>query len=335
MNSLHKSMSRFTKIISLCIYLIYFYGNNLSACAESLQNKGNHAIGDGNICVYGQNSDIVQFFGAPYSSPSAFRLVLTGADSVKSDRIPGAAIWKHQIIRQGAVISTQTDFLSSVASTFIREIKSSAEVTYDLNLNTQSSGRLAESGILIRPEKEINTAECNTSSYLIEVSSEVPLMFSYLPPKERYYRIRIRGNAKLNFADSTNSKLQLKIFPGASDFLVTAGRTIEELDNKSKILSSNSITSLYSNTQKQWNDFSAIHEKLMERFSEPGLKNAVYDGSVLIKSQQGTGGGVLAGHAYHMGYVRDQYGVSRGLLAMGHYGEAKKILEFKGYLIYS
>lgn len=49
---------------------------------------------------------------------------------------------------------------------------------------------------------------------------------------------------------------------------------------------------------------------------------------VLIKSQQGREGGVLAGIVYHMGYVRDQYGVSRALLALGHSEEARGILEF-------
>lgn len=49
---------------------------------------------------------------------------------------------------------------------------------------------------------------------------------------------------------------------------------------------------------------------------------------MLIKSQQGREGGVLAGIVYHMGYVRDQYGVSRALLALGHSEEARGILEF-------
>jgi len=37
---------------------------------------------------------------------------------------------------------------------------------------------------------------------------------------------------------------------------------------------------------------------------------------------------VLAGHAYHWAGVRDQYGVGRGLLAMGMFAEARSILEF-------
>ncbi len=50
--------------------------------------------------------------------------------------------------------------------------------------------------------------------------------------------------------------------------------------------------------------------------------------AVLIKAQQSAEGAVLAGHNYHLGYVRDQYGISRGLLALGHTAEARRILEF-------
>jgi hypothetical protein len=49
---------------------------------------------------------------------------------------------------------------------------------------------------------------------------------------------------------------------------------------------------------------------------------------VLVKVQQSAEGAVLAGHAYHMAYVRDQYGVGRGLLALGLTSAARKILEF-------
>ena len=50
--------------------------------------------------------------------------------------------------------------------------------------------------------------------------------------------------------------------------------------------------------------------------------------AVLIRAQQSNEGAVLAGHNYHMAYVRDQYGVSRGLLALGHVEQARRILEF-------
>ena len=320
-------MLRIRRIIALCINLLFICGFILTGYSEAHQNKGIHAIGDGNICVYEQNSDIVQLFGAPYSSPSAFCLKLTGTDSVKSDRIPGSAIWKHQIIHQGVITSTQTDFISSEAKTFIRMITSSGERTYELTLNGQTLNKLSGPGIAIRPWKENHQPE-TTQSFLIEVKWEVPLMFSYLPPEGRFYMVRITGNAKLTAIDSVIDKLQLRIFPGTSSFLVTAGESIGDLEKNIKVFDSYSLSYLFSKAQKQSQEFSAVHQKISVDYNDPGINKAIDDISFLIKSQQGAGGGVLAGHAYHMGYVRDQYGVARGLLAMGHFGEAKKILEF-------
>jgi len=153
-------------------------------------------------------------------------------------------------------------------------------------------------------------------------------MFSYLPPRGRYYRLRISGNATLLPVDSTGKKLRLRLFPGNSKIVVIAGESVAKLDKRTNIINSISTDSLLSMTRKDWLKFSAAHQRISEKMNVPSLKNAIDDISVLIKSQQGADGGVLAGYAYHMGYVRDQYGVSRGLLAMGHYEEAKKILEF-------
>jgi hypothetical protein len=49
---------------------------------------------------------------------------------------------------------------------------------------------------------------------------------------------------------------------------------------------------------------------------------------VLIATQQGKEGGVLAGHRYHTDYLRDAYGVGRGLLALGHHSEAQAIVDY-------
>jgi hypothetical protein len=58
------------------------------------------------------------------------------------------------------------------------------------------------------------------------------------------------------------------------------------------------------------------------------LLRTIDDVSVMIKTQQSAEGSVIAGYPYPLGYVRDQYGVSRCLLKLGYIGEARKILEF-------
>ena len=55
------------------------------------------------------------------------------------------------------------------------------------------------------------------------------------------------------------------------------------------------------------------------------LEDAIEATAVQIKAQQGHDGAVLAGANYHLGYIRDQYGVMRGLLKMGCRDEARAI----------
>jgi len=315
------------QISEFIIILVLFVSFSSAIGAENLTNKGVHAIGDGNICVYGKGSNILQLFGAPYSTPSILRVTLSGTDSTSSERISGTAIWNHQIIRGGSVISTETDFISSLAGSFIREISATAEVTYDLEVNPDQGYKNYSSLVSVIPEKETSTNQTN-QTYLVEVQKSVPLMFSYLPPKGRYYRLMLSGNATFSPVDSTKKKIRLKLLPGKSILFVIAGESVDELDKHKKQLNSISIDSLMFLNKKQWQKFSIFHQEITRKINDSTIQNEVDDVSVLIKSQQGADGGVLAGHAYHMGYVRDQYGVSRGFLAMGHYEEAKKILEF-------
>ena len=48
----------------------------------------------------------------------------------------------------------------------------------------------------------------------------------------------------------------------------------------------------------------------------------------MMRTQQAVQGAEIAGYPYPLGYVRDQYGVARGYLAMGYYREAESILRF-------
>ena len=57
------------QISEFIIILVLFVSFSSAIGAENLTNKGVHAIGDGNICVYGKGSNILQLFGAPGHEP--------------------------------------------------------------------------------------------------------------------------------------------------------------------------------------------------------------------------------------------------------------------------
>jgi hypothetical protein len=46
----------------------------LSVLASNLQVDGLHVMGNGRLCVYADKTDVMQLFGAPYSSPSVMQM---------------------------------------------------------------------------------------------------------------------------------------------------------------------------------------------------------------------------------------------------------------------
>ncbi len=84
-------------------------------------------------------------------------------------------------------------------------------------------------------------------------------------------------------------------------------------------------------TRKYWNSFTEKREKLTDSFGKLSDKDKnIIDGvATLIKAQQSDDGGAMAGHYYPLAYVRDQYGVAKGMLALGMVEEAKQALQFR------
>ena len=121
--------------------------------------------------------------------------------------------------------------------------------------------------------------------------------------------------------------------PGKSSIIVVSGNNFPEcVTNTEKVLSYG-YDRLLADTRNDWNVFTSsridFEKKLPPETPErEKLLKAIDDVAVLIKAQQGKEGGVLAGYNYHLAYVSDQYGVSRGLLKLGHIAEAKAILQF-------
>ena len=72
-----------------------------------------------------------------------------------------------------------------------------------------------------------------------------------------------------------------------------------------------------------------VGDKIPARMPErERIIRAIEDTVICIVSQQADEGGVLAGYAYHMGYVRDQFGVCMAMLKLGMFPQARKMLQF-------
>lgn len=106
-------MKLFRHLLPVCLLLL-----GQAAAVASGDASGNadvpgiHAIGNGELCVYGRGADILQIFGPPYSSPSLLTLSLCDGLQVASEREAGSSVWNHRL-RDGHGVAGQGISISS------------------------------------------------------------------------------------------------------------------------------------------------------------------------------------------------------------------------------
>lgn len=291
--------------------------------------KDIHVIGDGNLCVFGRESNIFQFFGPPYSSPSMLQLHLLGDDNVTSVREKGAAIWHHEINRDGQSVVQMTDFISTETGSFVREISAAKVVTYDLMVTLDPFYLNFNKMLSCVQDVGIGMVTGANQSFTIQLQKDVPFYGRYaMAPKAYTYRIFVTGCAKLIPQDGSNKNLRLITEPGRGTLVVVSGLTPEAVDINTRKWEESSTSELAELTRKRWLPLSSKLDKFYVNQSPEGFSEAVDNIAVLLKSMQSSQGVIMAGYSWHWGYVRDQYGASRGLMAMGLYQEARQTLNF-------
>lgn len=302
------------KTLYLCLLLFSFsYPLNLSG-----QNNAVHCIGNGEMLMYGSKVDILQLFGPPYSSPSIFSMKLEPGFSVQSYREKGTAIWHHSIFKQGEPVAEIIDFMASDIPCFIRKIKASS--SFSFQLEWLKNGKMLNNLVLYEKEKS------TSSAYLFKTPSGTYFYNNYPTPNETCHQFVTMGNCSFH-----TDKLQIE--RGESYFLVIGEPSYPDCITATNNVLSQSTEDLLAQTKVYWSDFSSRRKNFDEALpaslpQREKLLQTIDDVAILIKCQQNNEGAVMAGYNYHLGYVRDQYGVSRGLLKLGYTDEAQKILDF-------
>lgn len=281
-------------------------------------------LGNGKMAVYESGGNIIQLFGPPYSSPSLFRI--TFADSsitIKSERERGTAIWKHTLIKGGKAIGTVLDFVDSALPCLVRKF----DLTQPVSFSLETDNRLK-----VIP---------NTSSYklmglhdalLCESPRGIPFYNDYPMPFKQYFQILAQHSVQVTATGSANTFI-IHCGEGEGFFYVVGGPLYPDCISNTHSLLSLHYDDLLNRTRAYWNGFTARRLDFGKTVPENApsrdkLLKTIDDVAINIKTQQGEEGAVIAGHNYHLGYIRDQYGVSRCLLKLGYYREAHDILNF-------
>ena len=285
--------------------------------------KAVHALGNGKIIAFCQGADLINFYGPPYSSPNILTVKTICPENFKDEiyRESGAAIQHHRIGFANTEILKFTEFVDSSHPVYFRN--------FNHKENTKDSAPISF---------HIKPAAPETIQKLIKVKlgeKECYLLITYPGGKIFHYptvltsfhwiipfgNCEIKENKGLIFVPRAG-KSSLAIV-GHNDFSV--GLPIAE-----KIAETNPTDS-FNCTKNYWNKFTKNRETLTENFDllPPKYKKIIDGVATLIKIQQSDDGGEMAGHYYPLAYARDQYGVAKGMLALGMFAEAKSALNFR------
>lgn len=269
------------------------------------------AIGNGKVCAYSYGVDIFQIFGNHYSAPNMCSFKYVGDDAYAvSNRIPETAVWEHTIYKNGNVSAKLTDFAAAGHNMFIRS----------------SEGEKNSWTIELAKVEAFKPLKTRLTGFEKAFWCEIPAGSTFYGSKgfvigQTIFAVVVMlGDADAVLEDS--KKINVTMGNGSVAFIF--GNGYKQIDKELDALRNNDISRFLSETIEDGRAFTARRRK---NCPLPDEQDKIVDGvATLIRCQQSYSGGVLAGHKYHLAYLRDNFGVLLGLLKMGCYEESKKLL---------
>jgi len=312
----------------LVLLLLIFYGRCWGQAREWNNKKVDdgtiHSLGNGKMIVYGQGPQIRTIYPGPFSTPSLFQFLVEEPDDLetKSLRENGSAIWTHDFYHKDGKFGSMVDFIDVDMPVFNRQLNLSDKLHFRLKLNEEVT--------ILSINLDENTGSGNM---LLMTKPGAKIYQKYVYPKPLYHQIAWKGKVQVKKVDNKNNDFLFEFGIGQSELYFIGGPEYPEVISNSKEVASVSFDQMKNRTYEWWNEFSSSRTDFRKILPETlpmrdKLLRVIDDVAVMIKSQQATGGAVVAGYPYPLGYVRDQYGISRGLLALGLHKEAKNILDF-------
>ncbi|MCL5270824.1 MAG: hypothetical protein M1457_09815 [bacterium] len=295
----------------------------------AVNDGGMHVMGNGRLCVYGRGLDLPQIFGPQYSAPTALgvRVPVEPDWIIRAERVPGTAVWRHTIGAAGSEAARIEDFVDYEHPFFVRRMELAQPLTLMLDFDklstqTENTRRFESRGIALA----LNIYQPRGSVIYTQYLSHAPY----------YHQLLLMGKTEeVVRVDATH--MQVRLAPGLARLVFVAGTTYPDCIEQTEAVLKLDLAARREQTVQSWQKFTQpVRERVGALVARAGegalgrtpprrLEEAIEGIAVLIKAQQGRDGAVLAGHNYHLGYIRDQYGVMRCLLKLGCRDEARAI----------
>ncbi|NLG25172.1 MAG: hypothetical protein GX558_07425, partial [Clostridiales bacterium] len=285
------------------------------AAARTPDDGALYALGNGLIVAYGHGAEWEQVFGTPYTSPTALSLKrLSDAPYAPPRRAPARGVWVHE-----TDVGTLEDTLANGGAI--------ACLARRWRVSSPSRWRVGGRGFALTRDADLFPG-C-ADAYLLTIPGGSPAYNWYPTHAFQYMQLVFTGGCR---SGQSGDAIEFEVF-GEGALFVASGADYPACIAAARaglalgfdgMAAQNAASDAAFLSARRKNAFPVDEAHPRTR----AVQAAADDVALLIRSHQGAEGGVLAGSNYHMGYVRDQYGVARGLLAMGCFDEAKAILRF-------
>lgn len=287
-----------------------------------METNAIYMTGNGRIAAAYRGGDIIQLFGPPYSSPSLFASCFLNQTIHRGSakHQPDSAIWQTELWDDFGVKACITDFAVAEEPCLMRHIDSTGPI-----------------GIRIHPYENndalfdyaVPQSDKPFFCFLLKTKNGNAAYNDYPLPFPQFYMLAVRGDAEAVRTAAYTFDITVN---GKADILLIGGPSYPECMEASERLLTHSYDALLIQTGAWWQNIFE-HVTVRENISKDvphrqKILQAIEDTVITIVTQQGEQGGVLAGYVYHMGYVRDQFGVCMAMLKLGLAERAKKMLHF-------
>lgn len=271
------------------------------------------SLGNGALCAFLDGPDIVQCFGPPLSAPSLFRLRwIAGPGAESTTRLLDDGVLRTSAGDAGA----WEDFLHADEPLLARAWQLGTEQRFALEPESGVEARLRPWG------------PGGAKALVLRAHPGRPIFHTYPFPLEQWGIVVAAGDGAIEAGDGAiriaarGRGALLAAFgndPGECRMALEAARArgIEAIRASFADAQSGLLAQAEAGAAEACGGDAAAASQLV-----PAAKAVAQ----LIAAQQSRDGSVLAGHFYHLGYVRDQYGVARALLEMGLHDRAAAIL---------
>ncbi len=285
---------------------------------DQIDENSIHAVGNGLIVALSAGPNVDCLFGPPYSSPNVLKLATQcepGAEATARREI-GTAIWHHAITNGGKPLVEFLEYAPVGVAAYVR------------------SFRCEKAGVswVIQPHAQ---------THLVPAHGAEGVWYQQLPPGTKIFRdpyitdkwsfhwVITEGCCSATLME--DGSLEIKLSPGMGSVTILGANDYAAGVAQMEAIQAQGSDGRLTATRDWWQQIT--NRRLASRPELSAIKGDEaedLDGiAVMIKAQQAVQGPAIIGWHSPMAYIRDLYGASRGMLALGLYDEARQMLDFR------